>query len=67
MPVPSDASFVLEQIIDASSIERLLELIADVCHEKAEHLRSAWQDANAAKSWERDAAKLLKLAPKFEN
>lgn len=67
MAIPSDAADVLEQIIDSSSLERLLELVADVCHEKAEHLRSNWQDRNTAKSWERDAAKLLKLAPRLEH
>ena len=65
--IPSDAADVIEQTIDATSLARLLEIVAEICHEKAEHLRSNWQDVNAAKSWESDAAKLQKLAAKLEN
>ena len=65
--IPSDSMMVLEEIIDGSSLEELLGLVIDVCYAKAEHLRSNWQDHNAAKAWERDAAKILRVANRLEN
>jgi hypothetical protein len=65
--IEHDALALIEEVVDRSSLEHLLELIADLCNDKAEHLRTNWQDVYAARCWERDAAKLLKLAPKLEN
>lgn len=67
MSIPSDAADVIEQTIDATSLARLLEIVAEICHEKAEHLRANWQDNASAQPWLRDAAKLQKLAAKLEN
>ena len=67
MSTPTETADEIEQIIDATSVAQLLELIAGICHEKAEHLRSNWQDNTSARCWERDAAKLLALAIKLEN
>ena len=41
--------------IDHSDIglDGILEMIANICHEKAEHLRSNWQDESSAQLWER--------------
>lgn len=38
----------LEAMIDKVGLSKVLFLLAEVCDGKAEHLRSNWQDANAA-------------------
>jgi hypothetical protein len=55
----------IEQLIDQSDLKQCLEDIVQICHAKAEHLRSNWQDEVGARSWERDAKKLDRL--KVEN
>ena len=42
----------LEGLVDTYSLPRVLEALAEVCNDKASHLRSAWQDENAAKRWD---------------
>ena len=54
-------------ILDAKGLDWLIEQLASLCHEKAEHLRSAWQDAPSAKAWTRDAQKLERLARRVEH
>jgi len=51
----------LEGLVDTYSLPRVLEALAEVCNDKASHLRSAWQDENAAKRWD-GAAKYLTRA-----
>ena len=57
----------LEEMVDVHGLGRVLGMLADVCNEKAEHVRSVWGDKEGGRAWERDAALLLKLAPKLEN
>lgn len=45
----------IEQIIDSSSVPALMIVIEDVCHGKAEHIRTNWQDEQSAAVWERFA------------
>jgi hypothetical protein len=55
----------VEQLVDRMRLEGVVEALIQVCHAKAEHLRTNWQDKNAADSWERDAKKLGR--PRLEN
>jgi len=48
----------LETIIDRSTLHHVVETLADICREKAEHLRANWQDEAAARTWEKAALKL---------
>ena len=57
----------LERLMDGSSLLRIIEALATVCRNKAEHLRTNWQDEIAAKSYEKDAAKLDSLSTKINN
>ncbi len=41
----------IEAYIDKYCAESVLYRVAEVCHAKAEHLRSAWQDMDTAKVW----------------
>lgn len=48
----------LESLIDDRSVTEVLELVAQVCHMKAEHVRTNWQDLLTAQVWD-DAAELV--------
>jgi hypothetical protein len=67
MALPQQMVGDLEELVDASSLSAVIEALALMCREKADHLRSNWQDKNAARTWERDARKLDMLAAKIEN
>jgi hypothetical protein len=57
----------LESIIDGHRLCGTLRMLAGVCFEKAEHVRTNWQDETLAKMWERDAETLLKCAERVYN
>lgn len=50
----------LEHLIDRLGLYRVTELIGEICGEKAEHLRSNWQDEEAAKHWDKAAKQFEK-------
>jgi hypothetical protein len=52
----------LEQLIDQNSLQTVLDTLADVCHEKAEHLQSNWQDTFTANLWTCRAKTISKVA-----
>lgn len=56
------ASERLEKEVDRWGLDGVLMMVADVCYEKAEHIRTNWQDAQTARVWERAAARIIKLA-----
>lgn len=51
----NDITEDLEAMIDKHGLTHVLTGLACVCREKAEHLRSNWQDAASARVWTRDA------------
>ena len=52
----------LEALIDADDLRSVLESIAEIAGEKAEHLRSTWQDPIAGSAWDRAARAVLRCA-----
>lgn len=46
----------LEQYIDMHGLAFVLAGIASVCRDKADHIRSNWQDEPSAARWDRKAA-----------
>jgi hypothetical protein len=57
----------IEQLIDENGgLAAILDAIAAVAFEKAEHLRSNWQDNNTAKVWEAAAEKISKLSASLD-
>jgi hypothetical protein len=50
---PTTDQDTVENLIDRLTLRWLLDLVAQVCHEKADHLRANWQDESAGKNWER--------------
>jgi len=54
----------LEAMVDRNGLPHVLDALATICFEKAEHLRSNWQDESAAKEWERFGKAVDKAADK---
>ena len=52
-------------MVDKVGLSKLLFMLAEVCGEKADHLRSNWQDDNAAEQWLADARSIEKLAARL--
>ncbi len=48
----------LEQLIDSYTLAEILTLLTEVCHEKADHILSNWNDENLAHCWT-DAARQI--------
>jgi hypothetical protein len=47
-----------EQLVDKHSMAEVLLALFHICHDKAEHLQSNWQDRNSAKAWKHIAKKI---------
>lgn len=48
----------LETLLDQTSLSELIEMLAEICWEKGEHLRASWQDEVSATAWERAGNRL---------
>tara|TARA_R110002073_G_scaffold327139_1_gene507566 strand:+ start:479 stop:769 length:291 start_codon:yes stop_codon:yes gene_type:complete len=44
--------FELESMIDRLGMSEIMLLLVHICDEKAEHIRSNWQDEGLAKRWD---------------
>jgi hypothetical protein len=53
---------ILESIIDKTSLLHVLELISDICQEKADHIRCNWQDEKTAAPWAEAGRRLARYA-----
>jgi hypothetical protein len=53
---------LLEQLIDSSTLADVLETVGEICHEKAEHVSSNWQDSSLAILWTRAGERVIKAA-----
>lgn len=54
----SKDQYIIEEIIDKRDVSYVLELIAETCQLKSEHLQLNWQDHIYAKQWS-DTAKII--------
>jgi hypothetical protein len=54
----------LEMMIDKYGLSKVLFFIAEICHEKADHVQVNWQDSVLAKEWTADAKTVERLAAK---
>ncbi len=48
----------LEALVDRTTLTSVVAALADLCREKADHVRANWQDRTTAMQWE-SAATLL--------
>jgi hypothetical protein len=66
MTTITDTMEALEAVVDRVGIKNVVELLAIICQEKAEHIRTNWQDHTTAAVWTRNAATLDGIASKVE-
>lgn len=56
------AKFELEQMVDRFSVRQVVDMLSEICAEKAEHIRVNWQDFSLAARWQAKAAKLDRVS-----
>lgn len=66
MLLPGTKSFTeLETLIERAGIAVVLDAIADIGHEIAEHVRANWQDDGLAKHWDDVAKRVERVASRI--
>jgi hypothetical protein len=61
-PLTETVKIELENMVDAYGLAAMLETLAEIAGEKAEHIRVNWQDEKTAKLWETVGSKLWSAA-----
>jgi hypothetical protein len=54
-----------EMLIDRMTLPVMAAIMAEICFEKAAHIRENWQDENMAKLWDKNGEMLANLSPKL--
>ena len=54
----NEAKEKLEELVDMEGFQGTLEILSEICFEKAEHVLTNWQDKHLAKFWS-DRGRLL--------
>lgn len=62
MRLKADDSRALEDLIDRYNLSSVILEIANISAEKAEHVRSNWQDEGLARAWDKAARATEKCA-----
>ncbi len=57
---------LLETMVDEHGLAVVLDALAMVAFEKAEHARANWQDRRTAEAWEDAGGRIAKLASKCD-
>ena len=57
----------LETMIDNQGLKGTIDNLIEICGEKAEHIRSSYQDETTAGSWDKDAKALQAVRSKLLN
>lgn len=57
---------LVEAMIDKSTLQDVLQLVAEIASAKADHIRENWQDENAAASWDASAMAIIVAADNIE-
>jgi hypothetical protein len=58
----TELSDTLEDVLDRTNPSIVVEMLADICHEKAAHILEMWQDPNLAQDWEKAGTYLNRVA-----
>ena len=56
------AQDAIEAIFDRYQWSAVIEMLANICNEKAEHLRTNWQDKHTARRYETAARAFQRIA-----
>ena len=54
----------LEMLLDKYGPEAIATALSEICHEKADHVRTNWQDEALARVWDRNGKEFGKCAGK---
>ena len=65
MTVNAELEYTLEDLLDKHGLRLVLSSLENVCHEKAEHIQTNWQDKLLAAKWTK-AAKRIGRALNFD-
>ena len=57
----------IESLIDKHSLNYVLNCVAQICFEKADHVQSTWGDKPLANQFEKTAVSIERIADKNEN
>ena len=57
----------IESLIDKHSLNYVLNCVAQICFEKADHVRTTWGDKTLANQFEKTAVSIERIADKNEN
>lgn len=57
----------LESMIDSTTLAIVLDALAAICDEKADHLNTNWQDPTAARHWSDMAGRIATAANAARN
>lgn len=52
----------LEDMLDQYGLREIVNALSQISYEKAEHLRTNWQDESTAKEWDKTAVYLERVA-----
>jgi hypothetical protein len=52
----------LEDLVDQASLHDVLDALSTICYEKADHVRTTWQDIALARLWITNGTRLDALA-----
>ncbi len=54
----------LEKLVDGASLQGVLMALSEICGEKAEHVRTNWQDRGLARRWDTACGEIGCIVPK---
>jgi hypothetical protein len=52
---------ILEGLVDGYSLTEVMEALAEICDEKADHILTNWQDEKTSKVWTHVALKIAQV------
>jgi hypothetical protein len=52
----------LEQMVDRLGLSKVLFMLAEICHEKADHVETNWQDRVLAADWRKASRAVDRIA-----
>lgn len=64
MAIPRDLENALEALIDTHTVANVVDGLAFICREKADHIRASYQDESLARRWDRAMALLTECETK---
>lgn len=56
----------IQAILDSMNVSEMLKIMSQICDEKAETLRSEWQDIETARAWEKVGRSVRKIKIKAD-